>query len=70
MEIWKYGNMEIWKQAVAEVVPSSRTVQVRLRFSQLKIDKVRYTDQELDQHIKRYINNSKVTLTDQLGPTE
>ena len=52
-------------QAVAEVVPSSRSVQVELRFSLLKIYKVRYTDHDLDQNITRYINNAKVPLTDQ-----
>ena len=48
---------------MAEVVPSSRSVQVKLRLSnKLKIDKVRYTDQDLDQHTKICTNNSKVTL--------
>ena len=49
-------------QAVAEVVPSSSSVQIKFRFSLVKIDRSKSgsTDQKLDQPVTSKIKKAKV----------
>ena len=56
---WNQNIAENTKQAVAEVVPSSHSVQVKFRF------RWRLTDQKLDQHVRSWMTVSKVGSTDQ-----
>ena len=61
------GKFEHEKQALAEVVPSSCSIQVRIRFIQIKICTFYLYNQSKShqQLIKRYISISNARLTDQ-----